>query len=89
MFKFRFFSLQVLEDNGTCIHYVDPWVVSHAHGQSEPQQWLQLNVCFILGVCEVFNWGILVWEILSVMQVEDPSTNPISALSEGCFIVAS
>ena len=79
----------VLQENGTCIHYVDPWVVSHAHGQSEPQQWLQLNVCFILGVCEVFNWGILVWEILSVMQVEDPSTNPILASSAGCFIVAS
>ena len=45
----------VLQEKGTCIHYVDPWVVSHAHGQSKPQQWLQLNVCFILGVCEVFN----------------------------------
>ena len=45
----------VLQENGTCIHYVDPWVVSHAYGQSKPQQWLQLNVCFIFGVCEVFN----------------------------------
>ena len=43
----------------------------------------------IFGVCEVFNWGILVWEILLVMQVEDPSTNPILASSAGCFIVAS
>ena len=79
----------VLQENGTCIHYVDPWVVSHAYRQSKPQQWLQLNVCFIFGVCEVFNWGILVWEILSVMHVEDPSTNPISASSAGFFIVAS
>ena len=68
---------------------MDPWVVSHAYGQSEPQQWLQLNVCFIFGVCEVFNWGILVLEILAVMQVEDPSTNPISTSSAGYFIVAS
>ena len=79
----------VLQENCACIHYVDPWVVSHAYGQSKPQQWLQLNVCFIFGVCEVFNWGILVWEILSVMQVKPPSTNPISTLSAGCFIVAS
>ena len=74
-----------LQDSHICMQLVDPWVVSHAYGQSEPQQWLQRNLVIVAvhrdvvksvsqktyaSSCECVrfsNWGILVWEILSVM----------------------